>query len=151
MSAYRPRSLGRAIKRSCSLGTRILPARRSTTCRVTPSRRARRATSPSRRYRLGPASGDRWLVHNLLFDGALNLLATVLPSDPGPGTIAPDGSAAYYPTLYGYEKVRLPDGVVLERVRIPPNDARLTVLPDGLRLVLSGAAGFTRVTVVDLR
>ena len=99
----------------------------------------------------GTASGDRWLVHNLLFDGALNLLATVLPSDPGPGTIAPDGSAAYYPTLYGYEKVRLPDGVVLERVRIPPNDARLTVLPDGLRLVLSGAAGFTRVTVVDLR
>jgi len=99
----------------------------------------------------GTASGDRWLVHNLLFDGALNLLATVLPSDPGPGTIAPDGSAAYYPTLYGYEKVRLPDGVVLERVRIPPNDARLTVLPDGLRLVLSGAGGFTRVTVVDLR
>ncbi len=97
------------------------------------------------------ATGDRWLVHNLLFDGSLNAVATVLPSDSGPGTIAPDGSAAYYPTLYGYQKVRLPDGALLERVRIPPNDARLTALPDAQRLVVWGVQGFTRVTVVDLR
>jgi hypothetical protein len=95
--------------------------------------------------------GDRWLVHAVLMDGALNVLATVLPSDPGPGVIAPDGSAAYYPTFYGYQKIRLPDGAVLERVRIRPTGARLTVLPDGRRLVISGDQGFARITVVDLR
>jgi hypothetical protein len=103
-------------------------------------------------------TGDRWLVANVLLDGELSVIA-VLPSPASVrGAIAPDGSAAYYPTEYGYVRVRLPDGAVIERVRVPANATRVTALPDGDRVVIWSDPGATsdllttnRVTVVDVR
>jgi hypothetical protein len=109
----------------------------------------------------GSTNGHRWLSSNKLYDGELNLVATVLPDDyknPARGAIAPDGSAAYYLTSYGYQKVQLPGGEVLERVRIPIKGTRLTAIPDGERLVIWTDPGATtmktttdRITVVELR
>jgi hypothetical protein len=106
----------------------------------------------------GTTTGDRWLVGNLVLDGALNTLATLSPPIPTRGAIAPDGSAAYYPTEYGYVKLRLPDGAILERVRIPIRATRVTALPDGDRLVIWTDPGATsellttnRVTIVQAR
>jgi hypothetical protein len=103
-------------------------------------------------------TGDRWLVANVLLDGVLNVIA-VLPSPASVrGAIAPDGSAAYYPTEYGYVKIRLPDGAVIERVRVPVTAHRVTALPDGQRIIIWTDPGAStdllttnRVTVVDVR
>jgi hypothetical protein len=51
--------------------------------------------------------------------------------------IAPDGTVAYRPASYGYDKIALPSGAVLERVRIPaPVTTRISVFPEGNRLFL---------------
>jgi len=71
--------------------------------------------------------------------------------------IAPDGAAAYVPTLFGYDKISLPSATVVERVRIPwPYPiTRATVFPEGNRLLLwsdlvHGMTGMYRAIVVDL-
>lgn len=108
-------------------------------------------------------NGSKWLWGNLLLDSALNVIATV-PSltGPWPGVpmfpgMAPDGSVAYLPTTYGYDKVALPAGTVLERVRVywPFPLTRATVFPEGTRLLLwsdlqHGTSGMYRAIVVDL-
>ncbi|HUL69545.1 MAG TPA: hypothetical protein VLT17_04815 [Gemmatimonadales bacterium] len=108
----------------------------------------------------GTTMGDRWLAGNLLLDGSLNIVTSLAPSDLSHGAIAPDGSVAYYPTPYGYQKLQLPSGTVLERVRIPPpiTVTRVTSLPDGTGLVLWSDPGATsdkvttdRITLVDPR
>ena len=109
-----------------------------------------------------PAStttGDKWLLHNLLYDGNLTLLSTVVPVDPGAAGMTIDGSAAFFTTPYGYEKLGLPGGALLEKVRFPfVGSARVSALADGTHLVAivdlwNAAAGrsTTRVLVVDLR
>jgi hypothetical protein len=99
-------------------------------------------------------TGDKWYVGNLLLDGSLNLLATVgYKFDAG---ISPDGSVAYVPTWYGYDKIALPSGAVLERARIQAlgqvTARRITVFPDGNRLFMWDDVGFgtNHATVVDL-
>jgi len=98
-------------------------------------------------------SGDKWLVGDELLDGSLNLLATV--GNGGAG-ISPDGSMAYVPALYGYNKIALPAGTLLERVRLTaPISVRITVFPDGTRLFLwddsaTFSFGTYHATVVDL-
>ena len=109
-------------------------------------------------------NGSKWLWGNLLLDSALNVIATV-PSLTGPWPpvpmfpgIAPDGSVAYIPTTYGYDKVALPAGTVLERVRAyywPYGLTRATVFAEGTRLLLwsdlqHGMPGMYRAIVVDL-
>jgi len=92
----------------------------------------------------GTTTGDKWLVGNKLVDGSLTLIATVpgIGGDDNVG-IAPDGSAAYRPTPYGYDKISLPSGAVLERVRVTVPVTRITVLPEGTRLFLWSDAGGT--------
>jgi hypothetical protein len=86
----------------------------------------------------GTTNGDKWLVGDKLLDGSLSVLATV----PGLGLdtyagIAPDGTVAYRPASYGYDKIALPSGAVLERVRIrAPVTTRISVFPEGNRLFL---------------
>ena len=99
-------------------------------------------------------TGDKWYVGNVLLDGSLNLLATVgYKYDAG---ISPDGSVAYLPTSYGYDKIALPSGDVLERARIQAlggvTARRITVFPDGKRLFMWDDTGFgtNHATVVDL-
>jgi hypothetical protein len=99
-------------------------------------------------------TGDKWYVGNLLLDGSLNLLATVgYKFNAG---ISPDGSVAYVPTWYGYDKIVLPSGAVLERARIQAlgqvTALRVTVFPDGKRLFMWDGLSFgtNHATVVDL-
>lgn len=98
-------------------------------------------------------TGDKWYIGNVLLDGSLNLLATVGSWNAG---ISPDGSVAYAPTSYGYDKIALPSGAVLERVRIPASEVataqRITVFPDGNRLFMWDDTHFGtyHATVVDL-
>lgn len=104
-------------------------------------------------------NGAFWLWGDVLLDGALNVIDTI-PNPTGytyPG-IAPDGSAAYVPTLFGYNKIALPSMAVVERVRIPwPFPlTRATVFPDGNRLLIwsdliHGMKGMYRAIVVDLQ
>ena len=91
-----------------------------------------------------------------LLDSALNVLATVTPASGG--GLSPDGSVAYVSTLYGYNKLALPSGALIERVRLTGivGSSRITVLPDGKRLFLWDDAngtysfGTNHATVVDL-
>jgi len=102
-------------------------------------------------------NGDKWLVGSSLVDGSLNLLATVGNSSAG---MSPDGSIAYVAAWYGYDKIALPSGALLERVRIPMPGAvtaqRITVFPEGTRLFMWDDAngtysfGTNHATVVDL-
>jgi len=104
-------------------------------------------------------NGGWWLWGDLLLDSALNVIDTI-PNPTGytyPG-IAPDGTAAYVPTLFGYDKISLPSATVVERVRIPwPYPiTRATVFPEGNRLLLwsdlmHGMTGMYRAMVVDLQ
>ena len=101
-------------------------------------------------------NGDKWLVAATLLDSALNVLATVTPASGG--GLSPDGSVAYVSTLYGYNKLALPSGALIERVRLTGivGSSRITVLPDGKRLFLWDDAngtysfGTNHATVVDL-
>ncbi|HEY6157248.1 MAG TPA: hypothetical protein VIV88_07315 [Gemmatimonadales bacterium] len=99
-------------------------------------------------------TGDKWYVGNVLLDGSLNLLAT--EGNEFNAGISPDGSVAYAPTWYGYDKIALPSGAVLERVRIQALDGvtaqRITVFPDGNRLFMwdDPHFGTNHATVVDL-
>jgi hypothetical protein len=101
-------------------------------------------------------SGDRWIVWDKLVDGSLNVLATVVAGGDG---ISPDGSVAYLGTSYGYDKIALPSGARLERVRVaglPATPVRVTVFPEGTRLFLWNDwlqalnFGTRQATVVDL-
>jgi hypothetical protein len=95
-------------------------------------------------------TGNKWYVGNWLLDGSLNLLATV--GYKFYAGISPDGSVAFVPTWYGYDKIALPSGAVLERARIQVTAQRITVFPDGKRLFMWDGGGFgtNHATVVDL-
>ncbi|HUC41829.1 MAG TPA: hypothetical protein VMR92_13395 [Gemmatimonadales bacterium] len=82
-------------------------------------------------------TGDRWLVGDKLVDQSLNVLATLVGT--WPAGISPDGSVAYVGTSLGYDKIALPSGALLERVRVaglPAAPVRITVFPEGTRLFL---------------
>jgi len=104
------------------------------------------------------AAGDRYLTWRDLYDGSLNLIATLMPTGYsfGPSVLAPDGTVAYAGTDFGYIKLHLPDAAVLEAVRLPGRPATLDLLPDGLTLVArTDQPGFSspgsQLFLVDLR
>lgn len=80
-------------------------------------------------------TGNRWLLRHLLADATPQLLGTVRPHDPGAGTIAPDGNSAWYPFTYGIEQVNVTDGGSLGRIRVYQRVSRVSILPEGRRLV----------------
>lgn len=101
--------------------------------------------------------GEEWLVGETLLDSSLNVLGTVTPA--AGGGLSPDGSVAYVPTFYGYNKIAVPSGALIESVRITAlgvGSSRITALPEGTRLFLwDDANGFysfgtNHATVVDL-
>lgn len=103
-------------------------------------------------------TGDKWLIGDKLLDSSLALLATVpgLTAE-GHAGMSPDGTAAYRPASYGYDKIALPSGTLLERVRIPVPVTGVTVFPQNDRLFLWSdtftstlGLGTTRATVVTL-
>jgi hypothetical protein len=83
------------------------------------------------------ATGAHFLMGEYLFDERLTAVATLTPPGyvHGPTAISPDGSTAYMATDFGYLKVSLPDGAVLERVLLRDTPTALRVFPDGDLLV----------------
>jgi hypothetical protein len=103
-------------------------------------------------------TGSRFLIGNQFFDGTLTSLGPVPASDAiGSQTaLSPDGTFAYFLTGYGYQKVRVSDGVTVERVRLLELPLALKIAPDGSRLVLSAVDRHSpgvpdRIVVVDPR
>ena len=124
----------------------------------------RGTVSTFRLYGSADGSGARFLVTNALYDSTLTLIREFNPPEyglpnangPSPTVVTPGGDIAYFGTELGYLKVRMSDGVVLERVRLPHPPFAFTLLPDGNALVartdpwLSSTLG-DRVFIVDLR
>jgi hypothetical protein len=83
------------------------------------------------------ATGSHFLIGTSVFDASLRLVTTLHAAeyDDGPTAIAPDAGVAYVVVPHGYVKLRIPDGVRLERVLLPPAIYGLLVLPDGGTLV----------------
>jgi len=94
------------------------------------------------------ASTNRFLIGGTVYSTSLSAIDTVFkPSLIGlwpVATISPDGLYLYVgdpgvPGLpgFGYSKVRVTDGTVIERVKLPSPAKRLMVLPDGHTLIAS--------------
>jgi hypothetical protein len=102
----------------------------------------------------GSRNGSAWLVRNLLYDGALNVIGTPAAEGSPAGAITPDADLAYYPTAMGYDVVEVPSGVVREHVRIPYPlpPSRFTLVPDLGRLVVwhGDTHNTDRITIVEL-
>jgi hypothetical protein len=112
------------------------------------------------------ASTDRFLIGGTVYSSSLTPIKVVFPGSPvsrWPVTaISTDGLYLYVadPGVPGapgpgYSKVRVSDGVVLERVRLPTPATRLTPLPDGHTLIaatdsLPFSAQTSRLYVVTL-
>jgi len=112
------------------------------------------------------ADGDRFLIGGTVFTSMLVPVTTLVPDAilaPWPPTaISPDGVVVYVGDAsgpgysgVGYAKVRVSDGAVLERVRLPAPATRLTALPDGHTLIAEAAplpfsAQTSRLFVVTL-
>jgi hypothetical protein len=97
------------------------------------------------------AAGARWLHGNLVLDGSFNVVATLnAAATLGGGVLLPDASAAWYIEALGVVKLRLSDGAVLVRVRVPgvPGD-QLRLLPDARRLLIFSQTS-PRLTMVDV-
>ena len=74
----------------------------------------------------------------------------------GAAALSPDGSAVYLATSYGYEKIRLSDGRILEQVKLGTTPRLMTVSPDGSRLIVvasrpGNSNGELAIIFVDLR
>ena len=98
-------------------------------------------TSPSGRFLIGTT------VHNAALD-SVAYVRTWDWSDPWAYALSPDGEALYQTTAYGYQKVRVSDGLLLEQVKLPSKARYLIAIPDGSRLI---AVGHSAVMIVSLR
>ena len=107
------------------------------------------------------ADGDRFLIGGTVFTSTLSPVVTLIGITPGgqwpPTAISPDGSVVYVGDYFGlgYSKLRVSDGALLERVRLPAPATRLTVGPDGHTLIaeavpLPFSAQTSRLFVVSL-
>lgn len=103
------------------------------------------------RYFVPSPSGRFFAVGTGVFDADLETVANLPTWDwPFPPLMAfsHDDQAVYQNTTYGYQKVRFPDGGLLEQVKLPMRPQRLIALPDGSRLIVVADSA---LMVVDLR
>ena len=84
--------------------------------------------------------GDTWLWGDLLLDDSLHAIGGAIPNitTTAFAGLSPDGGFAYQPRSYGYDKIAVPSGAVVEKVRVafPHPLTRAIALPDGSRLLL---------------
>jgi hypothetical protein len=92
------------------------------------------------------AFGSLVLVHNVLYDGALNYLRTLGPLAfaSASSIISADGQYGYFAVWPGYQKVRISDGAVVEKVFVPNVDF-LMEIPGQDRLLVFGQPVFSLV------
>ena len=101
------------------------------------------------------------MLSSTVFNAALDSVTTVSTRDWKENyqlvaALSADGTAVYTSTFYGYQKVRLSDGFVLEQVRLGTTPLLLAPLPDGSRLIAVGGLpgsnkGDWAVMLIDLR
>jgi hypothetical protein len=101
--------------------------------------------------------GTRVLVGPKLFDGTLTPLQTLAPSGQyywGVSALSPDGQTAAFATDEGFMLLRISDGVVLGRYRLPVLPAQLQFLSSARLLLAWGGYSFgtgtNRVFLVEL-
>ncbi len=106
------------------------------------------------------STGTRFLIANALFDGVLDPVATFIQPEyqqGGATVLSPDGTTVYLATYDGYLKIRVVDGAVLERVRLPFWALQFAITPDGGTLIAVGGTPTyfdppnNRVLLVSLR
>ena len=106
--------------------------------------------------RFSASPSGRFMLDNLVFNASFDRVAVVESPDwklgswppPGASTLSADGQAAYLATAYGYDKVRVSDGALLEQVKLPAKAQVLIATSDGTRLL---AVGESSTMVVDIR
>lgn len=106
----------------------------------------------SRRQYSASVSG-RFMMGNTVYDAALDSVTTVATQDwdyvsAAAIALSPDGQVVYLATRYGYQKVRLSDGFLLEQVKLGVTPLYLFAVTDGSRLI---AVSESSVMVIDLR
>jgi hypothetical protein len=111
-----------------------------------------RAATPAQ---YSASSSGRFMMRNTVFDAALDSVAAVTTQDwmydfwsQTAAALSPDGRSVYLATRYGYEKVRLSDGFIIEQVKLKEMPIYLFAVADGSKLI---AVGESSVMVVDLR
>lgn len=85
---------------------------------------------------------------NTVYGAALDSITTIATQDwsSGPIALSPDGQFVYLSTLYGYQKVRLSDGGVLEQVKLSETPHYLFTMADGRRVIAVGESSVRVVT-----
>ena len=117
---------------------------------------------PAGRYQFYAAPSGHFLLRGTVLNSAFDSVTTLATRDwkEDYGLVAalsPDASVAYTGTFYGYQKVRVSDGFVLEQVNLGWFAPQfLYALPDGSRLIVVGMLPGTNkgdwaVMIVDLR
>jgi hypothetical protein len=104
-------------------------------------------------------TGTRFLIANAVLDASLQPVITFTHPDyqqGGATVLSPDGTVAYLAIYDGYLKLRVSDGAVLERVRLPRWSMAFAITPDGNTLVATSGTDQAfgsdeRVLLVDLR
>jgi len=111
-----------------------------------------RAVTP-RQYSASPSG--RFMMGNTIYGAALDSVANVITQDwsneyanAAAAALSPDGLSVYLSTRYGYQKLRLSDGFLLEQVKLEMTPLYLFAVADGSRLI---AVGESSVMVIDLR
>ena len=113
-----------------------------------------------RRVRAAPPTdetGQSYLVGGALLDGALNVVRVLNPTySYAASVISRDGQYAYFVGRSSVAKMRLADGVLLERNPVPVADARWAVMADATTLLVldqswSGSEYVSRAVVLSLQ
>ena len=106
----------------------------------------------SRQYSASPSG--RFMMGETVFGAAFDSVTTVATQDwtyyggAGAFALSNDGQFVYLATLYGYQKVRLSDGLVLEQVKLKEMPLYMFAVADGSKLIAVGASS---VMVIELR
>ena len=115
-----------------------------------------------------PAIGDlslfawspsgRMMFGNKVFDANFVELDSLAAQDWAAfaSALSLDGETAYLATWFGYQKVRMSDGFILEQVKLGTQPMRFLLLPSGNTLIVVGGlpgtnSGEWAVIVVDIR
>jgi hypothetical protein len=102
------------------------------------------AFTPTTRFGFGSSNfysasaTGRFLMGATVYDAALDSVAHAPPWDWAGNfavALSPDGGAVYQSTSYGYHKIRLSDGKLLEQVKLPTPIRFLIATADGARVI----------------